>query len=92
MANRVMQGKVIRHQNDKTITVQVEVTKMHPKYHKRIRLHKKYHVHDEGNHYKTGDLVEFISCRPMSKMKKWTVAHGVCHASNHVADHEGGCQ
>ena len=86
MANRVMQGKVIRHQNDKTITVQVEVTKMHPKYHKRIRLHKKYHVHDEGNQYKVGDSVEFISCRPMSKMKKWTV----CHAAEH--DHKGGCQ
>lgn len=73
MANRVMKGKVIRDQNDKTIIVQVEVTKMHPKYGKRIRLNKKYHVHDENNTYKSGDLVSFVASRPMSKLKTWTV-------------------
>lgn len=73
MANRVMKGKVIRDRNDKTIIVEVEVTKMHPKYGKRIRLNKKYHVHDENNQYKSGDLVSFISSRPISKLKKWTV-------------------
>jgi len=80
MANRVMQGKVIRDQNDKTIVVQVEVTKMHPKYGKRIRLHKKFHVHDEANQYKVGDAVKFMSCRPISKLKKWTTCS------------EGGCK
>jgi len=76
MANRIMEGKVIRDQNNKTITVQVEVIKEHPKYRKRIRLHRTYHVHDEGNQYKVGDVVKFLSCRPMSKMKKWTVHTG----------------
>ena len=73
MANRVMKGKVIRDHQDKTIVVQVEVMKMHPKYGKRIRLHKKFHVHDEANRYKTGDAVSFVSCRPISKLKTWTV-------------------
>lgn len=73
MANRVMKGKVIRDHQDKTIVVQVEVTKMHPKYGKRIRLHKKFHVHDEANQYKVGDNVNFMSCRPISKLKTWTV-------------------
>jgi small subunit ribosomal protein S17 len=73
MANRFMKGKVIRDSNDKTIVVQVEVMKMHPKYGKRIRLHKKFHVHDENNQYKSGDLVSFVSSRPISKLKKWTV-------------------
>lgn len=73
MANRVLQGKVIRDQNSKTLVVQVEVNKIVPIYGKRIRLHKKYHVHDENNHYKVGDLVKFTSCRPISKLKKWTI-------------------
>lgn len=73
MANRVLHGKVIREQNNKTITVQVEVNKIAPIYGKRIRLYKKYHVHDENNQHKVGDIVRFQSCRPISKMKKWTI-------------------
>lgn len=66
-----MEGKVVRDQNDKTITVRVKTIKEHAKYRKRIRLYKNYQVHDENNQYKLGDVVKFSSCRPVSKLKKW---------------------
>ena len=31
----------------------------------------KYHVHDEHNTAKVGDVVEIIESRPMSKTKRW---------------------
>lgn len=73
MANRVIQGKVVKNQNDKSIVVEVEFTKPHKLYKKYLKLVKKYHVHDENNKYKVGDVVKIKSCRPVSKMKKWIV-------------------
>jgi small subunit ribosomal protein S17 len=29
------------------------------------------HVHDPGNEARTGDTVEFMACRPISKQKSW---------------------
>ena len=73
MANKLLTGKVIRDSNDKTIVVSIETNRLHPIYGKYLRSTRKYHVHDEKNKYKTGDLVNFVSCRPHSKMKAWTV-------------------
>jgi small subunit ribosomal protein S17 len=46
---------------------------MHPLYKKIIRRSKRYHVHDEENRCKPGDMVRIEECRPMSKLKRWTV-------------------
>ena len=34
---------------------------------------KKYHVHDEENKFKVGDVVEIIESKPYSKKKRWEV-------------------
>lgn len=73
MANKVLTGKVIRDSNDKTIVVSIETSKLHPVYGKYVRSSRKFHVHDELNKHKTGDKVNFVSCRPYSKMKTWKV-------------------
>jgi len=70
---KVLIGKVLRDQNDKTLVVSVETSRLHPLYGKYITLARKYHVHDEANRYKVGDVVKFSPCRPISKMKKWSV-------------------
>ena len=44
---------------------------MHPLYKKFIRRSKKYAAHDEGNIFKTGDIVKIRECRPISKSKCW---------------------
>lgn len=66
-------GVVVSDKNDKTIVVKVESVKIHPKYKKRYTSSRKYKVHDEKNEYKMGDKVNFVSCRPMSRDKRWRV-------------------
>lgn len=68
-----MKGIVVSDKLDKTIIVKVDRLKKHRKYEKRFRVSKKYKVHDPENKYKTGDIVEFKECKPISKDKKWLV-------------------
>ncbi len=72
---RTFTGKVVSDKMDKTIVVNVERTKIHPRYHKRYTVSKKYKVHDKKNQYKIGDKVKFIECRPLSKDKRWRVVY-----------------
>ena len=67
-------GKVVSDSMDKTIVVSVERLVKHRLYKKYIRRSKKYYVHDEDNSYKSGDLVEIISSKPLSKTKRWRVS------------------
>lgn len=73
MPKRILQGVVVSDKGDKTIVVKVERRVMHPIYKKYIRKSKKYSAHDEGNAFKTGDLVRIQECKPISKSKTWEV-------------------
>ena len=73
MTKKTLEGKVIRDQNDKTIVVLVKRKYSHPFFKKVITSSKKYHVHDETNKFKVGDMVKIIESKPFSKMKKWEV-------------------
>jgi small subunit ribosomal protein S17 len=70
-SRKTRKGVVISRSGDKTIVVQSESRKRHPEYGKVIRQFHKYHVHDEDNTAKVGDLVAIVECRPLSKMKRW---------------------
>ncbi len=70
---KVRKGVVVSDKMDKTIVVAVESFKTHPKYLKKYKSTKKYKVHDEDNKYKVGDLVKFVSVKPISKDKKFSV-------------------
>lgn len=65
------QGVVVSRRMDKTAVVRVDRVKAHSKYGKRYRVSKKYKVHDEKNECKSGDVVIFQECRPISKEKRW---------------------
>jgi len=73
--HRKFSGVVVSDKMDKTITVKVEQVKIHPKYKKRYIVNTKYKVHDEKNQYKTGDKVNFVECRPLSRDKRWRVVN-----------------
>lgn len=73
---RKLEGTVVSAKMDKTIVVEVESVKLHPKYHKRYKVSRKYKVHDENNQHKIGDIVKFVQCRPLSKEKRWRVLNG----------------
>jgi len=66
-------GEVISNKMDKSIVVLQERKVKHPLYGKYIRRSTKYHVHDENNECKVGDVVTFKECRPLSKTKHWTL-------------------
>ena len=73
MPKRVLTGTVVSDKGDKTVVVRVERRVKHPLYGKIIKLSKKYHAHDEGNAFKSGEQVRIQECAPISKLKSWTV-------------------
>ena len=70
---KVLVGSVTSDKMDKTIVVQVERLRRHPRYGKVVRLHKKYKAHDENNTASIGDTVKIIESRPTSKEKRWAL-------------------
>ncbi|MFM2021576.1 MAG: hypothetical protein RJB02_1284 [Pseudomonadota bacterium] len=77
MPKRVLTGTVVSYKTDKTVVVKVERKVKHPLYGKIIRRSKKYHAHDEGNAFKTGEVVRIEECAPISKLKTWKVIEKV---------------
>ncbi len=73
MPKRVLTGTIVSDKTDKTVVVSVERRVKHPLYGKIIKRSKKYHAHDEGNVFKEGEIVRIEECRPISKLKTWTV-------------------
>ncbi len=66
-------GKIISNKMQKTVVVEVESIKEHPKYKKRYKIHKNYKAHDEKGEYQAGDKVVIEECKPISKDKHWQV-------------------
>ena len=73
MPKKILNGRVIKDKNDKTIIVLVKRKYSHPFFKKVLTSSKKYHAHDEKNKYKMGDNVKIIETKPFSKRKKWEV-------------------
>ena len=74
---KTLKGVVVSDKMDKTVVVSVSRFVKHPLYGKFYKVSKKYKAHDEGNVYKTGDKVEIVETRPISKDKRFKV---VTHA------------
>lgn len=70
---QVLAGIVVSDKMDKTVTIKVERTVMHPLYKRFVKKSKKYTAHDETNDCNVGDRVVITSCRPLSKQKRWRV-------------------
>ena len=73
MPKRILEGVVVSDKGDKTVVVKVERTFLHPVLKKTVRRSKKYHAHDEGNAFHTGENVRIVECAPKSKLKTWEV-------------------
>tara|TARA_B100001113_G_C21023922_1_gene584791 strand:- start:317 stop:562 length:246 start_codon:yes stop_codon:yes gene_type:complete len=73
MPKRILTGTVVSSNTNKTIVVKVTRRVQHKLYKKIISQSKKYHVHDENNFFKVGDIVKIIESKPISKLKSWTV-------------------
>lgn len=70
-------GVVESDKRSKTRRVVSSYMSKHPKYGKYVRQRTVLHVHDEHNESRTGDVVEVVPCRPLSKTKNWTLVRVV---------------
>ncbi|MFC1994062.1 30S ribosomal protein S17 [Chloroflexota bacterium] len=66
-------GRVLSAKMDKTVLLEVETRRRHPRYKRVITYKRKFKAHDEDNTCSVGDLVQFIETRPLSKEKCWLV-------------------
>lgn len=66
-------GKVVSDKMEKTVVVAVERLVQHPLYKKSVKQTVKFKAHDENNESHTGDTVEIMETRPLSKDKRWRV-------------------
>ena len=64
---KFFQVTVVSDKMDKTIVVAVDTFGIHKIYKKRVKKTTKFHVHDEDNKAKVGDIVRFMETRPLSK-------------------------
>jgi small subunit ribosomal protein S17 len=73
MPKRVETGVVVSDKTAKTRRVEIPRLVKHPRYGKYIRRKTVCFVHDENNESHSGDLVEIIESRPMSRTKRWAL-------------------
>src|SRR5215469_2467356 len=66
-------GQVVSTKMQKTIVVEVEMRKAHPKYKRIVKSSKKFYAHDEQNSARVGDMVRIRETRPLSKLKRWSL-------------------
>lgn len=77
MPAKVLIGVVASDKASKTRRVEINRTVRHPKYKKFVKRRTVCHVHDENNESAAGDKVEIRECRPMSRLKRWTLVRVV---------------
>ena len=73
MPKRKLTGIVVSDKMEKTVVVNVQSIKEHPKYKRRYKTHKKYKAHDEKKEYHVGDTVTIEETNPISKEKHFKV-------------------
>src|ERR671935_2101901 len=77
---RVATGVVTSDKMNKTRRVEIPRLVKHPRYGKYVRRRTVCHVHDENNETRTGDTVEIMESRPLSKTKHWRLVRVVSRA------------
>ncbi len=77
MPKRVAVGVVTGDKAAKTRRVEIPRLVKHPRYGKYLRRKTVCYVHDEDNQSQSGDVVEIIESRPISRMKRWALVRVV---------------
>ena len=70
---RRLVGVVTKNSSEKTVSVKVTRTTVHPLYRKVLRVTDNYLVHDEHGKANVGDEVSIVESRPISKLKRWSL-------------------
>ncbi|MBI4422687.1 MAG: 30S ribosomal protein S17 [Elusimicrobia bacterium] len=84
-SRKLIRGIVVSDKAAKTRVIDVERRVPHRFYEKVITKRSRFYAHDENNESHAGDLVEIMSTRPLSKLKRWRVVR-VIQAARRVAE------
>jgi small subunit ribosomal protein S17 len=68
---KMLTGRVVSDKADKTIVVEVTSRVPHGLYRKVVQRRSRFAAHDAENSAHTGDTVQIMESRPMSKRKRW---------------------
>jgi small subunit ribosomal protein S17 len=79
-ARKVREGVIISDKMQKTRVVRVSWHSSHGRYQKVMRRFTQLHAHDEKNDSHTGDRVEVMETRPLSKLKRWRITRVLARA------------
>lgn len=79
-------GQVVSTKMQKTIVVEIEMRKAHPKYKRVMKSNKKFYAHDEQNSARVGDVVRIRETRPLSKLKRWSLEEIIRRSSLAIVD------
>jgi small subunit ribosomal protein S17 len=74
-------GEVVSTKMQKTIVVEVSRRVPHPLYKKIVNKRKKFYAHDEQTTARVGDVVRIVESRPLSRLKRWTLAEVIRRAA-----------
>jgi small subunit ribosomal protein S17 len=74
---RTLTGVVTKDKMNKTRRVEIQRLVKHPRYGKYIKRRTICYAHDENNETHTGDTVEIMETRPLSKLKHWRLVRVV---------------
>ena len=77
---------VVSNKMAKTIVIEVTRRVPHPVYKRIVTKRKKFYAHDEQSAALVGDVVRIIECRPMSKLKRWTLGEVIRKAVQVTTD------
>ena len=71
---RYKKAVISSNKQQKTLVVRVDSYKVHPKYKKKFKVSKKFHVDNpEDKKFEIGDEVTIYETKPLSKLKRWTI-------------------
>src|SRR5258707_10928393 len=79
-------GNVVSNRMAKTIVVEVTRRVPHPVYKRIVSKRRKFYAHDEQGQANVGDVVKIIECRPMSRLKRWTLGEVIRKAVQVTTD------
>jgi len=68
---KTLKGVVVSNSTDQSIVVLISYRKTQAKFKKFINRSKRIMAHDAENKAKVGDVVNIISSRPYSKLKRY---------------------
>jgi small subunit ribosomal protein S17 len=71
LKRKIIVGTVTSDKMAKTIVVSMERLVKHPKYGKYMKRYTVFKAHDEKREARTGDVVEIMETRPISRTKRW---------------------